>query len=498
MIHNRSITARPGQITLVDVTWIVGILALALALRVFKLDASLWFDEIETVIKYIHIPTTELLVTYENLNNHMLHSLLAQLSVGLFGESAWALRLPAMLFGVASIWALWRLTHEVLTPWEARFAALLMAVSYHHVWFSQNARGYTGLLFFGLLATWLLVRSLKRPSRSIWIGFGLCLAFAMYTHLSAAFFFMAQGMAFLAVLGWRAINPSRLPLPSLGLPIVGCLLGVVVTLLLYAPLIGQMVAAFTDVTVGEEPAVYAESIADWDSPLWMVQEVVASMGSVGFLLPAILVVMAIGAISLLWRVALVPLVLLLHVPLTIALLVAFEFRVWPRYFLTDIGLISILLVHGAYVLGRWVAGFGILPAALAGERLPMLLAAAGIAASLVLLPRNYMYPKQDYAGVRDYVEGHRGEGSQVIAIGRGSYPFTSYIAPNWQRAETLEAFQALRTLGAETWLVYTFPDVIAARHKDIFAAAGPSFEKAAYFPGTLSDGGFVILRSRGN
>ncbi len=209
-------------ITVVDVAWISGIILLSLALRIYKLDASLWFDEIETVIKYIHIPTSQLLVTYENLNNYMFHSLLAQLSVGVFGESTWALRLPAMLFGVASIWALWRLCFEVVGPWEARFAALLMAVSYHHVWFSQNGRGYTGLLFFALVATWLLIKALRDPSWRVWLGFGVCLALSMYTHLTAVFFFLAAGIAYLLVVGWRAVNPSAAPLPPLWMPIFGC------------------------------------------------------------------------------------------------------------------------------------------------------------------------------------------------------------------------------------------------------------------------------------
>ncbi len=484
----------PG-ITVADMAWIAGILLLAVALRAYKLDASLWFDEIETVIKYLHIPTSQLLVTYENLNNHMFHSLQAQLSVALFGETPWTIRLPAMLFGVASIWALWRLCHEILSPWEARFAALLMAVSYHHVWFSQNARGYTGLLFFALVATWLLIRALRDPNWRVWVWFGLCLALSMYTHLTAAFFFLAAGIAYLLVVAWRAVNPSAKPLPPLWMPILGCAFGVGVTLILYAPLIGQMVAAFTEVSVGEEPAAYAESIAQWDSPLWMVSEIVASMGPVGVLLPGVLVVAAVGVVSL-WRtVPLVPLILLIHVPVTIGLLVAFEFRVWPRYFLTDIGLIILLLVHGAFVLGRWAAGFGFVPTALKGERLAIVFAAVGIAATLVLLPRNYLYPKQDYAGVTAYVEENRAPESLVIAIGRGSYPFTSYMAPHWERAETLEAFQALRKPGVETWLVFTFPNVIPERHADIFKAAGPDFEKAAYFPGTLSDGGFVVLRS---
>ena len=42
-------------------------------------------------------------------------------------------------------------------------AAGLLTVSYHHVWFSQNARAYTALLFFTLIATTLCLRMCRAP-----------------------------------------------------------------------------------------------------------------------------------------------------------------------------------------------------------------------------------------------------------------------------------------------------------------------------------------------
>ena len=40
-----------------------------------------------------------------------------------------------------------------------------MATSYHHIWFSQNARGYTMIGFFALASTWLLLKAgeTRRP-----------------------------------------------------------------------------------------------------------------------------------------------------------------------------------------------------------------------------------------------------------------------------------------------------------------------------------------------
>ncbi|HNJ67208.1 MAG TPA: hypothetical protein PKW28_15015, partial [Turneriella sp.] len=60
------------------------ILVLALALRLFKANASLWYDEIFTVVNFVRLPTLELIGTFDSLNNHMLYSLLAQITVSLF------------------------------------------------------------------------------------------------------------------------------------------------------------------------------------------------------------------------------------------------------------------------------------------------------------------------------------------------------------------------------------------------------------------------------
>lgn len=484
----------PAKASTSECIWIGGILALALALRLIGLDAPLWYDEIATLVNYVRLPTGDLLQNYESLNNHIFFSLQAQASVALFGEHPWALRLPAALLGVGSIWALWRLAREVVTPTEALLAALLMAVSYHHVWFSQNARGYTGLLFFGLLATLCLVRGTRNPGWGVWLAYGACFAASMYTHLSAAFLFMAHGLAYFALLAGAGIAGRRPPRGAVLMPLGGALAGIVLTLILFAPVLDQMAQTFGAVQTGPASQAKVESVAEWKNPLWMIGEVAASLGPVlGPVLPAALLVMGVAMVRI-WRTApVLPLSLLLHVGLTIAVLVALSFRVWPRYFFSDLGLICLLLIHGAWVIGHWIGP----RLSLSPRRAGLALAGLGIAASLVLLPRNYMAPKQDFPGARDHVEAARSEGATVLALGLTAMPYAEYYAPDWTGIDSLAEFEAAYVPGTETWLVYTFPGAMERRYADIFATYGADFEKAAYFHGTLSGGGVVVLRNRG-
>ena len=144
--------------------WILaGVLLAALLLRLpGHLDSGLWFDEIWLLVESVRVPFATLFTAFESDNNHPLYSVLAWMSVETLGERAWSLRLPAVLFGAASIGMTWRFALLVTDRWEAALATALLALSYHHVWFSQNARGYTMLLFFTVAATHFLLRTFER------------------------------------------------------------------------------------------------------------------------------------------------------------------------------------------------------------------------------------------------------------------------------------------------------------------------------------------------
>ena len=163
--------------------FIVGaMLLVALALRLYGLNSGLWYDEILTSINYARMPFGEIIATYDSQNQHFFFSLLSRASTLIFGESAWALRLPAVVFGVASIWALYLLGREVGSETEALLSAALLTFSYHHVWFSQNARGYTGLLFWAILSSWYFLRGLREGRSRLWVLYAGAAALGIYTH----------------------------------------------------------------------------------------------------------------------------------------------------------------------------------------------------------------------------------------------------------------------------------------------------------------------------
>ena len=141
-----------------DFILILALTGLALLLRVWQINADLWLDEITTVVEYMRLSPMEATLKFQSANQHLLNSILGSISIHLLGESTWSVRLPAMLLGVATIPVFFCLARRVTERREAIFATLFLCVSYHHVWFSQNARGYSAMIFFTVLSTLLMVR----------------------------------------------------------------------------------------------------------------------------------------------------------------------------------------------------------------------------------------------------------------------------------------------------------------------------------------------------
>ena len=335
------------RMTRVEWAGLITVLLIAIGARLVRLDASLWYDEIFTVVNFVRLPTLDLIRTYDSFNNHMLYSLAAKLCVVLFGEHPWALRLPAVIFGVSAIIVQWVITRRLLGPWPALVTALLLSLSYHHVWFSQNARGYTGLLLWTSLATLAFVDGIARPSWRNWIGYGACAAIAMYMHLSAIFFLMAHGAVYLLLLASGGLHDRKARI----MPIWGALIGGALTLAVYAPILGEMIATVQDVSTASSSSSGA-ALAEWRNPLRALQEVAISVSAAGMFTPALvmgaLIVLVAGVISLAKRDRVMTAIYVIHVPMAVILLSILSVRIWPRYFFVDIGFIMMAMVHGVF------------------------------------------------------------------------------------------------------------------------------------------------------
>lgn len=473
--------------------WLTALTTLAAVLRVIALNQQPWYDEMTTLVQSARQPFWVILTTYTSKNQHLLYSLLAHLSLVTFGESIWSLRLPAVIFGVLGVPALYFCGRRITSQREAILAAALLTVSYHHVWFSQNARGYTGLVFWTLQATWLFLRGIENRSAGIWSAYGVTLALGMYTHLTMGIVAAAHGLILLGLFleEWR--RTRTLPVRRVVIPLSGFVLAGLIALALYAPILPQILQR----TVGApEPPMRSE----WNSPGWLLQEMARGLGA-GRLggLAAIVAGAALllaGVISF-WRESLLKAgLLMMPGALTALALLLVNQNLWPRFFFFCIGFAFLLLARGGMEWGRIVAWFFGRDAQ-TGRRFGMALVIVALLGSLWPLRAALLHPKQDFIGAMRYVDAHRQPGEPVVVTGLAVFPYRNYYGRDWTAVDTQAQLDAARIPGKATWLVEWNATYIKTRQPEIWKVMNSEFSLVRDFRGTLGDGIIYVWREKG-
>lgn len=490
------------------------IVAVGLGLRCVGLASSFWVDEVDTLQTILRQSLGEIVTSYASENKHPLYSVLARLSVDAFGANEVAMRLPALLLGLASLWAVARLGRQLLDETTGLLAALLLAVSAHHVSFSQNARGYTGMLLFTVLATSEFLRLLSAPTRGARWRYALFAALAVYTHLTAAFAFSGHALVW-AALWWRdrrgpdsaarasaagrslvdctALPPARATSAALFAMAGAAALG----LLLYLPMLGDLVAAFTARAQGAGASV--AKVEPWTSPAWAVQQAVTSLGGswLAFGGLAFAAVLAIVGAASLWRNGRRRFVLmhLLAPPIALGFLLLLHRHLYPRFFFFEAGFAAIALVRGARISGGWLScnlpGCKVQRTQLWGVAVVMVVAAA----SALSLDSVYAHPRQDFVGARAAVEARAGPGDVKVAVGAAKLVLPGWYAPEWRIADTAAELAALRSSGAVTWLVHAQSEQLAAARPDLWTAVERDFPIVVELPGSLGGSSVWVRRA---
>lgn len=140
---------------------------------------SLWLDEAFTLADAWH---------REDIANPLGYALFRLFYGAADGRpSEFQLRLPAALFGWATIAATYWAVRPYLHRRVAAGAALIVACSTWHLYWSQNARFYTLAQLAGIVAGGLVLRGLWRPSWARFVLGFVLVAFAALVHPSVAF-----------------------------------------------------------------------------------------------------------------------------------------------------------------------------------------------------------------------------------------------------------------------------------------------------------------------
>jgi uncharacterized membrane protein len=158
-------------------------------------------DEAITFNRYGHLPWREVLLNYPDPNQHALFTLVSNFCLSLWGDSEWVFRFPSLFFGVLAVPLAYHVGKSLCkSRFAALTAALLLAGSAPHIYYSQSGRGYALTVFLCLTMTGLAYALIQKDNsfrNSLVMGISLviCGIALVLTLPSNAFFILAVFVA---------------------------------------------------------------------------------------------------------------------------------------------------------------------------------------------------------------------------------------------------------------------------------------------------------------
>ena len=216
------------------ILWIA--IILGAGLRWFQIGQhSFWFDEALSSL-IANLTVTEI-ITNVAASDHppgyylLLHTWL------IFGQSETAIRSLSALFSLATIPLLYGLTRWLFTPAAASLASLIVAISPFQIYYAQESRTYSIIIFLTTAIIWIFMVSVKRGnSWKTWSGYILIVALALHFHYFSAFVVISLHLWLLLI---------KNPADAGGMPVRQLLLTDMLITLLFIPQSSQAISRTT-------------------------------------------------------------------------------------------------------------------------------------------------------------------------------------------------------------------------------------------------------------
>jgi uncharacterized membrane protein len=476
---------------------------LGAALRIYRLDTDLWIDEIGSFQYAMSVTVGELFRTFSSPNQHLMNSLLERLSVAALGEHDWTIRLPAAVFGIATVPAMYWLARPIMRGWQSLAVAFLTAVSYHHIWFSQNGRGYSGYLLFSVLATGALYRLLEAPRRRWIVLYAVTAVLALSSLIIAAFVIIAH-VALAAVFVFRRHRAAEPVAPVVRA--LGAAFGItaLASLVIYGPtaieLLRVVGTAYVREGTGFRP-ISLEFLRETLRGLGAGFGSLAVVGAVPFL-----ALVAVGTLSLMRRGWFVVLTFVLALGMMAAVVVAAGWLTSPRFFILVVPLAFLVAVESLDLVARLLSS-------LVDERRRARVhgALSGMAVTVCALalafglPRYYAVPKQSFRATIAAFNARSKPGDALVAVYQADRGFDYYTRRlglagdgRFYSTRTVEGFDSLGTTlsGRRVYVATTFERAFKPESPDLWKRVEAGWKPVESFPATIGYGEITLWEPR--
>jgi len=187
----------------------------AFALRVHRLDYQALRGDEAFAYLFAQQPLKEMLPSLATIEPHPpLYYATLHLWTSLLGQGEFAARFLSVLVSILMIPMIYRLGSALCGVKVGWLAALIGTINPFLIWHAQDVRMYSMLaclglgsvlLFFGSLFSLALERGSKSDEKSLWVGYVILTAGAIYVHYFSLFILAIENLAFLCLY----LFPSR-------------------------------------------------------------------------------------------------------------------------------------------------------------------------------------------------------------------------------------------------------------------------------------------------
>ena len=214
------------------------VMLVGLAYRLHAIQNPITYDEAYNYLAFIRRPFIETMIDYHLPNNHIFLSLILNLTIRLFGDAQWVLRMPTVIFGTLMIPATYGFGKRFYDKRTGLLAAIGVAFFPELVHYSSIFRGYILVALFTLWAFNLADDLRREKNRFGWGVLTLVLILGMYTIPTMLFPFAILYFWFLGVIVSKDFGESYGSQWSfLRYTIISGALTGLGTLILYAPIL---------------------------------------------------------------------------------------------------------------------------------------------------------------------------------------------------------------------------------------------------------------------
>src|SRR3989344_2234251 len=180
------------------------IIVLGAFLRIYGLgDESFWVDESSTAygVKQTYSYIIHNINSYATLTPEYfkagggevpLYYILIRFWAGINGLSEFSLRLFSAIFGILSLCVIFKIGKMIFNDKVGLLSAFIMSINHQHIFYSQEARNYSFLVFLTLLSFYFFIKALNNNKNLSWILYSLCAVAMIYTHYLSFLILMSQ------------------------------------------------------------------------------------------------------------------------------------------------------------------------------------------------------------------------------------------------------------------------------------------------------------------